>query len=267
MGNYILIAEDEPKLREILCDFFISKGDIPVPAHNGEKALDYAKNAEENRRNMVSAIAHELKTPLAVIHSYAEGLQTGIAARKQEKYLTVIQEETEKLDALVLEMLELSRLEAGKVTLRTDQFSLQTLTEGVFERLALAAEGKQLQIDLQFGQEFTVNADEARIDQVITNFATNAIKYTPAGGSIRVRVQRKPYEGVAQFVIENDSPPLSQEALSQIWNSFYRADPARSSGGTGLGLAIAKNIIKLHQGSCAVRNTKTGVEFSFRIPL
>lgn len=232
-----------------------------------QAALDYAKNAEENRRNMVSAIAHELKTPLAVIHSYAEGLQTGIAAQKQEKYLAVIQEETEKLDALVLEMLELSRLEAGKVTLRTDQFSLQSLTERVFQRLALAAQGKQLQIDLQFGRDFTVTADEARMDQVITNFATNAIKYTPAGGGIRVRVQRKPYEGVALFIIENDSLPLSQEALSQIWDSFYRADPARGSGGTGLGLAIAKNIIKLHQGTCAVRNTQTGVEFSFQIPL
>lgn len=227
-------------------------------------ALDYARNAEENRRRMTSAIAHELKTPLAVIHSYAEGLQTGIAREKTDKYLSVILEETEQMDALVLQMLELSRLEAGKVRLQTEGFSLETMTQSIFEKLSLALEAKQLQLSLRFGSDTAVTADPLRIQQVITNFATNAIKYTPQGGNIWVHAFCD--RGQAHFRIANDCTPLSQEQLDRIWDSFYRADDARSGDGTGLGLAIAKNIITLHGGSCSAEKTKTGVEFRFQIP-
>lgn len=227
-------------------------------------ALDYARDAEENRRKMTSAIAHELKTPLAVIHSYAEGLQTGIAREKTDKYLSVILEETEQMDALVLQMLELSRLEAGKVRLQTEEFSLETMTRSIFDKLSLALEAKQLQLSLRFGSNTAVTADPVRIQQVITNFATNAIKYTPHGGSIRVNTFCD--QGQAHFRIGNDCTPLSQEQLDRVWDSFYRADDARSGEGTGLGLAIAKSIITLHGGSCAAEKTKTGVEFRFQIP-
>lgn len=227
-------------------------------------ALDYARNAEENRRRMTSAIAHELKTPLAVIHSYAEGLQTGIAQEKTDKYLSVILDETEQMDDLVLQMLELSRLEAGKVRLQTEGFSLETMTQSIFEKLSLALEAKQLQLSLRFGSGTAVTADPLRIQQVITNFATNAIKYTPQGGNIWVHAFCD--RGQAHFRIANDCTPLSQEQLDRIWDSFYRADDARSGDGTGLGLAIAKNIITLHGGSCSAEKTKTGVEFRFQIP-
>lgn len=96
-------------------------------------ALDYAHNAEENRRQLISGITHELKTPLAVIHSYAEGLQAGIAGEKKDQYLSIILEETEKIDDMVLQMLDLSRLEAGKVRLASDCFSLLQLTQTVIE--------------------------------------------------------------------------------------------------------------------------------------
>lgn len=229
-----------------------------------QTALDYAKNAEESRRKMISAIAHELKTPLAVIHGYAEGLQTGIAEEKRDKYLSVILEETESMDAMVLEMLELSRLEAGKVQLSVSQFSLPALARSIFEKLAPTAESKNLQVEFDIPLEFSVAADESRIGQVITNFATNAIKYTPEGGTVRVKVRHA--GDFARFAVENDSPPLSPETLEQVWDSFYRADTARDRSGTGLGLAIAKNIIHLHRGTCAVRNTAKGVEFQFSIP-
>ena len=229
-----------------------------------QTALDYAQNAEQNRRKMISAIAHELKTPLAVIHGYAEGLQTGIAEEKRDKYLSVILEETEAMDAMVLEMLELSRLEAGKVQLSVSQFSLNALARGIFEKLAPTAESKGLQIEFEMPLAVSVAADESRIAQVITNFATNAIKYTPEGGKLRVKVHRVGNQ--ARFSVENDSPPLSEETLAQVWDSFYRADTARDRSGTGLGLTISKNIIHLHRGTCSARNTHNGVEFQFNIP-
>ena len=226
-------------------------------------ALDYAKTAEQNRRQMTSNIAHELKTPLAVIHSYAEGLKEHIAEDKRDKYVDVILAEAERTDAMVLELLDLSRLEAGKVKLSRDEFSLADLAKAIFEKLEMAAQAKELQISYEFPEQCTIVADENRIAQVVENFATNAVKYTPDGGSVTVRIQNN--RGKTTFSIENDSKPLSNEALAKVWDTFYRVDESRSGGGTGLGLAIAKNIVELHGGKCSVRNTKTGVEFSFTI--
>lgn len=226
-------------------------------------ALEYAKTAEQNRRQMTSNIAHELKTPLAVIHSYAEGLKEHIAEDKRDKYIDVILSEAERTDSMVLEMLDLSRLEAGKVKLSRDDFSLIALTRSIFEKLEMAAQAKDLQIDFNFPDDFTITADESRIAQVVENFATNAIKYAPTGGHISVTIQT--YHSSTSFHIENDSEPLSSEALSKVWDTFYRTDEARSGGGTGLGLAIAKSIVDLHGGKCSVRNTKSGVEFGFTI--
>jgi len=227
-------------------------------------ALDYAKTAEQDRRQMTSNIAHELKTPLAVIHSYAEGLKEHIAEDKRDKYLDVILSETERTDAMVLEMLDLSRLEAGKVKLARDEFSLTDLTRAIFDKLSLAIGAKELVLSLDLPDSCTVTADEGRIAQVIENFATNAVKYTPTGGKISVCIRST--SSSLTFAVENESPPLSEEALSKVWDTFYRTDDSRSGGGTGLGLAIAKNIITLHGGKCSVRNTKTGVEFSFTLP-
>ena len=226
-------------------------------------ALEYARTAEQNRRQMTSNIAHELKTPLAVIHSYAEGLKEHIAEDKRDRYLDVILSETERTDKLVLELLDLSRLEAGKVRLSRDSFSLVTLTRAVFEKLEMAAQEKELQISYEFPEQCVITADESRIGQAIENFATNAMKYTPAGGHVAVKIRNG--RAGATFTVENEAEPLSEDALGQVWDTFYRADEARSGGGTGLGLAIAKSIIELHGGKCFMRNTTAGVEFGFTV--
>lgn len=225
--------------------------------------LQYAQEAEVNRRQMTSHIAHELKTPIAIIHSYAEGLKEYIAEEKRDKYIDVILSEVERTDNMVLEMLDLSRLEAGKVKLSRDDFSLIALTKSIFEKLEMVTQAKELQVAYSFPKEFIITADEGRIAQVIENFATNAIKYSPARGRIQVQIQTS--RRGTTFRIENDCEPLSEEALSKVWDTFYRTDEARSGGGTGLGLSIAKNIIELHGGKCSVCNTKTGVAFTFTI--
>ena len=235
--------------------------------------LDYAQNAEENRRQLVSSLTHELKTPLAVIHSYAEGLQEGIAKEKEDQYLSVILEQSEKMDGLVLQMLDFSRLEAGKVRLSTDNFSLLKLAQTVTDRFQPLLEDKDLTLQYGVCQDFLITADEARIEQVITNLVSNALKYTEPGNAITVSVFQ--HDGKAGFSIENPGTWLTEEQLEKVWDSFYRADPSRSTPGTGLGLAVVKQIIQLHQGSCKARNllykkqedTYTGVQFSFQIPM
>jgi len=226
-------------------------------------ALDYAKEAEENRRQLTSSIAHELKTPLAIVRSYAEGLQEHIAEEKRDKYLEIIVSETDRMDAMVLEMLDLSRLEAGKVKLAQDDFRLGDMISQTFEKFETLAAEKGLQISMDIKGELNVTADEARLGQVVTNFVSNAVRYTPHGGEIRVRAYARGRETF--FFIENTGKHFTEEEKQKIWETFYRTDKSRSSKGTGLGLAIAKNIVELHGGKVFVYNTELGVQFGFEI--
>ena len=235
-----------------------------------QTALDYAKDAEEKRRQLVSNITHELKTPLAVIHSYAEYLQEELSDPQQEKHLRTILEETEKMDAMVLQMLDLSRLEAGKVRLSTDRFSLPELTKAVAERMQPLFDARGLQVIFSIAEDFTVTADEARMGQVITNLLSNAQKYTAAGGDICVRIYLRGSK--ACFRIKNTAEHLSQEALEKVWDSFYRVDTSRSTAGTGLCLSLVKSIVLLHSGTCHVKNITMengapGVDFGFDLPV
>ena len=232
-------------------------------------SLEFAKNAEENRHQLVSNITHELKTPLAIIHSYAEALQSGIAEEKKEKYLATILEEAERMDAMVLEMLDHSRLESGKVKLSADHFSLLKLTESIAEKLAPAMEERQLTLSWGFTNDCMLTADEARMGQVVTNLMTNAVRYTPDGGTIWLRVFAD--EKDATFQIENESEHLPQAVLEKIFETFYRAEDSRTGKGTGLGLPIARSIVELHRGTLTAKNTWVNgqkcIQFSFSIPL
>ncbi len=231
-------------------------------------ALDYAKNAEEHRRQLVSNITHELKTPLAVIHGYAEGLQAGIAKDKQAQYLSTILEESEKMDAMVLEMLDMSRLEAGKVRLSADHFSLLTLTQEILNKLAPEERRRHI-ISFGYCNDCMLVADEGRIAQVVTNLISNALKYTSEGGTILLQVFA--HEGSAHFRITNTADHLPEAVLEKLFDSFYRVDASRSDKGTGLGLPIAKSIIGLHRGTLTAKNVlengEPRLEFAFRIPL
>lgn len=227
-------------------------------------ALNYARTAEENRRQMISHLTHQLKTPLAVIHGYAEGLREHIAEEKRDHYVEMILSETERSDKMVLEMLDLSRLEAGKVKLSRDQVSLLTLAQYMVEKLEKPIAEKQLQVEFLTQEEGLITADESRMAQVMENFFTNAVKYTPKGGWIQVELEKGRRE--ITFTLKNQSQPLSQEELRQVWDPFFRAKDAQMEEGTGLGLAIVKTIIELHGGDCFAINIDQGVSFGFKIP-
>jgi len=132
---------------------------------------------------------------------------------------------------------------------------------------------KKLTLTYGNAQDFLVTADEGRIEQVITNLMTNAIKYTDEGGQIRIHITL--HQRNARFSMENTAAPLSVTALDKVWDSFYRADPSRTEPGTGLGLTLVKQIVELHRGTCQVQNVKCAVdgkmenrvEFSFTLPV
>lgn len=224
------------------------------------QALEYAQNAEKSRREMTSAIAHELKTPIAILSSYAEALQENIDAEKQEHYLSVIRDETGKMDRMVLELLDLSRLEAGKYKLQREQFDLEELSQKIIEPLMPQIEKKNIVLTWQVGQSM-VNADRCRLGQVIENFMTNAIRHTPEGGKIVLRI------GMDRetFSVENQGKHIPSEQLSKVWETFWQGDASRNERGSGLGLAICRTIVSLHGGSCKVENTNAGVKFSISL--
>lgn len=224
------------------------------------QALTFAKAAEEHRRTFTSHMAHELKTPLAVIHSYAQGLQEHIAEDKREKYLATICSEAERMNGMVLELLDLSRLEAGRVKLRRENFSLSQLIRSTLEKLAPTLEAKGLRLSTALEAPAPVLADRGRMAQVVENLLTNAVKYTPAGGEIGVEVAQTDRHTTLR--VSNDCPPIPQEELDQLFEPFYRREDAAPGEGTGLGLAIVRHIVQLHGGSCQASATPGGVVFT-----
>ena len=224
------------------------------------QALTFAQAAEEHRRIFTSHLAHELKTPLAVIHSYAQGLQEHIAEDKREKYLATICSEAERMNDMVLELLVLSRLEAGRVKLRRENFSLSQLTRSTLEKLAPTLEAKGLRLSTALEDPAPVLADRGRMAQVVENLLTNAVKYTPAGGNIQVEVAQTDHHTMLR--VSNDCPPIPQEELDQLFEPFYRREDAAPGEGTGLGLAIVRHIVQLHGGSCQASATPGGVVFT-----
>jgi signal transduction histidine kinase len=134
----------------------------------------------------------------------------------------------------------------------------------VFDRMMPLAEEKGLTVRFTMPNACELTADEARITQVVTNLASNAIKYTPRGGTVSVIVYRKGKENL--LCVENTCERLSEEALEKVFDSFYRGDAARTTEGTGLGLAIVKVIVEQHGGSCRVFNTPSGVQFQVSLP-
>ena len=222
-----------------------------------QQAIAYAKNAEESRRAMTSAIAHELKTPIAVMSSYAQALQEHIDESKQEHYLGVIREEADKMDRMVLELLDLSRLEAGRYKLRRQDFNLTELVREILKPLEPEIAEKHLDISWQIGEE-KANGDRYRFGQVVENYLTNAIRHTPDSGKIVLRIGMN-HE---TFSVENQGEHIPQENIKKVWETFWQGDAARNTRGSGLGLAICRTIMTLHGGSCKVENTGMGVRFT-----
>lgn len=227
--------------------------------------IEKERRQEEKRREFVASISHELKTPLGIIKSYAEGIKDGINTGKQDHYLDVIIDEIEKMDDLVIEMLDLSRLESANIKLHPACFDLDALVEDCYEKFKVLIEENGLHFF--FKKELhLVWGDPRRIEQVVGNLLSNAVRYSDYGAAINVRIVRE--EGKVFTYIENTGAHIDELDFPRIWERFYRVEKSRSRarGGTGLGLLIVRNIMELHQCEYGVRNTEVGVEFHFALP-
>ncbi|GGG78882.1 sensor histidine kinase [Paenibacillus radicis (ex Gao et al. 2016)] len=230
--------------------------------------VEEKQRSEQLRKELVANISHELKTPLGIVKGFAEGLQDGVAGDKKDRYLALIVNETDRMNALIMDMLELSKYEVKAVRLQLRDFSLGVLIQGAAESFSGQLESKQLRIhiDKDDEDELLVTADPVRIEQVVSNLLSNAIRHATENSVITVTIERTAAGGI-NTVIANAGPPIAEEDLDRIWEQFYRAERSRDrkSGGTGLGLAIVKHIMELHESHFGVMNTKEGVAFYFTL--
>lgn len=236
-----------------------------------KKDIEKEKQLEKMRKEFVAAASHELKTPISIIEGYAEGIQDGIAGEDEiDEYLDVIIDESQKMGRLVSDMLELSSLDSGKFKMNKKEFLLSDLIYEVVKRIKLTRikddkgeNSKKVNIDVL--GKLNVFGDKGTIEEVITNFLTNAVRHTKEGGNIYVRAFEK--ENHVLVEIENEGDTIPNEHIDRIWERFYKIDKSRKRdyGGTGLGLSIVKEILELHNSEYGVENTDKGVKFYFTI--
>ena len=233
--------------------------------------LTRVRQLETVRRDFISNISHELRTPLASLKALTDTLLEGAlddppAARR---FLLRMETEVDALSLMVSELLELARIESGRVPLQMEDVSPCDLIDQAVERLRLQAERAGLTLQIACDRELPlVLADAKRLEQVLVNLLHNAIKYTAAGGSIQVRAAPggdPPIE--ITFAVADTGVGIPPEDLARIFERFYKADRARTGGGTGLGLAIARHMVNAHGGQIwAESQPGEGSTFYFTIP-
>ncbi|MCM3747060.1 ATP-binding protein [Paenibacillus pasadenensis] len=229
-----------------------------------EQDIEQERRLEQTRKAFIADVSHELKTPLSIMESCLYIIQDKPDSPKREHYFLAMKDEVQKMNLLVGDMLELAKYESGTYKMEMSVFRIDALLEKVCDKLALDINDKQLRLHTQF-IPLEVVASEQRIEQVIVNLLTNAVRYTPEGENIVIKMTEKAKSVVV--MIENYGARIPDEQMSKIWDRFYRIDESRqrSTGGTGLGLAICRQILNLHHARYGAVNTENGVQFYFEL--
>ena len=232
-----------------------------------EADIEHERQLENMRKAFVSNASHELKTPIAIIQGYAEGLKLGIKnnASSNDEYCDVIMEETRKMNQLVNSMLELSKYEAGAYPLEKQTFELKEFIEESIGSYEILAQEKNVRLSADIPPQLYATGDPEKLATVLHNFVSNALSH--AEGEKRVSVTAAETDGRYRVTVFNTGRPIEEEELPNIWLSFYRADKAhsRAQGRYGLGLSISKAILDLHEAPYGVENKEDGVAFYFEI--
>ncbi len=239
-----------------------------------ERDIEEKSKIDEMRKTFISDVSHELKTPIALIQGYSEGLLENVNSDEESRkfYAEVILDETNKMDKLVKQLLELMKLEYGKREFHNKEFNIVELEKEVIRKTNVMIEEKQAEIKFDDSQEIQVFADDFYIEQVLTNYLTNAIKNVKEMyGEKYIKISNEILEEENKVCIKvfNTGEKISEENLNRIWNRFYKADESRhrEDGGTGIGLAFVKAIMGNYDNKYGVNNLENGVEFYFELDM
>ena len=250
---------------------FATQGVLALERSQLARSATRARVAEESDRlktALLSSVSHELRTPLAAIKAAVTSLRGGTIDRNstaRDELLATIEEETDQLNTLVGNLLDMSRIEAGVLKPQRSWNDLEEIIGAALARLKQVARQHHLEIAVTSDVPL-IPVDFVQLQQVFTNLISNSLKYAPEGTNIRVEAGRRDAETVLVRVI-NHGPPVPEEHLDRIFDKFYRVTAADRVTGTGLGLSICKGIVEAHGGRIWAENLADGLAFNFTLPL
>ena len=231
-----------------------------------ERKVEEKLKVDEMRKQFISDVSQELKTPIALIQGYSEGLIDNVNKDEESRifYAEVIRDEAKKMDELVKKLLELMKLEYKERKFHDTKFDLTKLINNEIRRETVVLEEKNISIDFDSDEVNMVYADEDCVEQIISNFFTNAIKNCDEkNGEKKITIRTERVNDKIRLYVYNTGNNIPKEILKKIWGRFYKADTARTreNGGTGIGLALIKAIMNNYDNKYGVKNFPNGVEF------
>ena len=225
--------------------------------------IEHKEKIDEMRKEFLANVSHELKTPLALIQGYAEGLKDGISEdpESREYYLDVIMDEAHKMNTLVRKLLILNEMEFGQDAVSMERFNAAELIEGIAQSYNLFVQQKGGKLRLNVQNPLYVWSDELKIEEVISNYLSNACNHLNGDKIIEIKAEQK--DKKVRISVFNTGKQIPEEDMERIWEKFYKVDKAhtREYGGSGIGLSIVKAIMESVNGSYGVKNYLNGVEF------
>ena len=231
-------------------------------------SINELKQDVESRKQLVRDMSHELKTPIAIIKGYAEGLKYGLAndKEKMQKYCSVLVEECDRMDNIVQELLNHSMMEAGMVEINRISFDFDEFISNIITRFNPIFMEKGITFDFKCVNNYIITADRQMLEKAVNNFITNAIDHVGGRRSIQLVAESEVNRIIISVFNTGDYIPIKD--FEKIWDIYYKVDKARARkyGGHGLGLAIVKLIVQIHEGITKVENIDDGVKFSLEIP-
>ena len=254
LGNNMNILSE--KLKETI-------GELKSANNELQRDIRKKEQIDEMRKEFIANVSHELKTPIALIQGYAEGLTEGMAEEKESRdyYCEVIMDEANKMNKMVQQLLTLNALEFGSDGPSMERFDIVELIQGVLSSAQILIEQKEAQIIFEPSGPLYVWADEFKIEEVITNYISNALNHLDGARVITIRTMKE--ETQVRVCVANTGQNIPEEDLPKIWSKFYKVDKARTReyGGSGIGLSIVKAIMEAHHKEYGAYNTPDGVEF------
>ena len=239
-----------------------------------EKDIEEKSKIDEMRKQFIQDVSHELKTPIALIQGYSEGLIENVNTdpENREFYAKVILDEANKMDKLVKQLLELMKLEYGKREFNNEKFDICELIQEVVRKSRVMLEENNIQVEFDNQNPVYVYADSFYIEQVMTNYFTNAVKHVKEVNGkklIRITTNADIEKNIVRISVFNTGDNIKEEDLNRIWNRFYKVDASRNrdDGGTGIGLALVKAIMNNYKKDYGAINRDDGIEFYFDLDL
>lgn len=232
-----------------------------------EADIEHRQVLDNARKDLINNVSHELKTPIAIISGYAEGLSSGMCDDKEtaNEYSHIILDESKKMNLLVTELLELSRLESDIVPLNAAKYSLSEQLDYLLSHFSILFSKNGITVEKDYPDGLMCVAQQDKIETVLKNYISNAVSHCSGSKIIKIRTEQSA-KNIRVYVF-NTGEHISDNDINDIWQSFYRADKARSRSENrfGLGLSIVKAIMMNHSKECGVNNTENGVEFWFEV--